>query len=299
MKDLNTGRRIKSINYRGLIVLFLIFGFIICLTGNFEVTYGKNSPPNYKLMGNNVNEDFKEIKDNIIEQCDYGVHGETYFPMIKILSKGSYHAIISETKMDNFSFQSLKMLYSEEKDIKSNFKINKKEKLYKKEYKSKIFDKTRSDFGSEDLQIDYEENDPYIQNIAKNITKNLENPTRSEIAMTVYNWVNDNVEYENPVYYESKHYASQTAKLKRGNCCDQARLVIALCRAAGIPQYATEYHNANVKMMGGKITGHVWPVIITENGEQIICDTSCYGCSFGSPSWKNIGYETKSTRLSF
>lgn len=175
----------------------------------------------------------------------------------------------------------------------------KSKKVRNKEYKSKLFDKTKYNVES-GIQIDYEENDLYIQDIAKNITGKLENPTRKEIAKVVYTWVKTNVEYEYPTYNESKHYASQTAKLKKGNCCDQARLIIALCRSAGIPREATEYyHSECVELRDGKIVGHVWPVITSEDGEKIICDTTCSGGSFGSPSWKNLGFTKHSLFLSF
>ena len=191
--------------------------------------------------------------------------------------------------MFNDKTQTAEYLYSK---IKSK-------KKHAKEYKSKLFDKTKYSVES-GIQIDYEENDIYIQYIARNITENLENPTRKEIAEAVYTWVETNVEYEYPSYYESKYYASQTAKLKRGNCCDQARLIIALCRAAGIPRHATEYyHSECVELRNGKIVGHVWPVITLEDDEKIVCDTTCCGGSFGSPSWKNLGCAEHSIFLSF
>lgn len=175
----------------------------------------------------------------------------------------------------------------------------KSKKSHVKEYESRLFDKTRYNVES-GIQLDYEENDLYIQYIAENITSKLENPTRKEIAEAVYKWVKTNVDYEYPTYYESKHYASQTAKLKKGNCCDQARLVIALCRAAGIPRQATEYyHSECVELENGRVVGHVWPVITSEDGEKIVCDTTCSRGSFGSPSWKNLGCTVQSFFLSF
>lgn len=175
----------------------------------------------------------------------------------------------------------------------------KSKKGYVKEYKSSLFDKTRCNVET-GIQIDYEENDLYIQYIARNITEKMENPTRKEIAEAVYKWVKTNVDYEYPVYHESKYYASQTAKLRKGNCCDQSRLIIALCRAAGIPRHATEYyHSESVELSNGRIVGHVWPVITTQDGEKIVCDTTCSGGSFGSPSWKNLGCVEHSYFLNF
>lgn len=299
MKDLNTGRRIKSINYKGLIGLFLIIGFILGLAGNSDITYGIKFHSNSQIMETSVDESFKEINENINEQSKLENGTKNYFPILKLYDDKDHDATTSRTNMDNFSFQSFQMLYYGKDAVKNQFKINKKVKAHR-EYTSKIFDKTRYESGAKSFLVDYEENDPYIQNIAYNITMNLENPTRAEIARAVYNWVQENVDYEYPAYYESKHFATQTAKLKKGNCCDQARLVIALCRAAGIPRYATEFDQSDsVQLMGGRITGHVWPVIITESGERIICDTTCNSNSFGTPSWKNFGYVKESNILTF
>ena len=86
-----------------------------------------------------------------------------------------------------------------------------------------------------------ESNNPYIQNLAQSITKNVTGTNRSEIAKAVFDWMQDHIVYEKPMYYNSKHFAEGTAKLGMGNCCDQSRLFIALCRAAGIPENATEF----------------------------------------------------------
>jgi len=299
MKDLNTGRRIKFINYKGLISLVLIIGFILGLAGNSDITYGIKFHSNSQIMETSVDESFKEINKNIIEQSSLEDGKKNYFPILRLSKNGDYNATTSLTKMDNFNFKSFKMIYYGKEAVKDQFKINKKVNAHK-EYTSKIFDKTLYESGSKSFLVDYEENDPYIQNIASNITMNLENPTRAEIARAVYNWVQENVDYEYPAYYESKHFAPQTAKLKKGNCCDQSRLVIALCRAAGIPRNATEFDQSDsVQLVGGRVTGHVWPVIITESGERIICDTTCNSNSFGTPSWKNLGYVKESNILSF
>ena len=98
------------------------------------------------------------------------------------------------------------------------------------------------------------------------------------------------VKYEKPMYYDSKHYAVDTAILGKGNYCDQARLFIALCRAAGIPHNATKFdYSGSVQFMGGSVYGYVWPVVLLENGTQLICDTSSKSSKLGAPTWKNRG----------
>ena len=106
------------------------------------------------------------------------------------------------------------------------------------------------------------------------------------------------VKYEKPMYYDSKHYAVDTAILGKGNYCDQARLFIALCRAAGIPHNATKFaHSCSVLFSGGNIYGHVWPVVILENGTEVICDTSSSSSKLGKPTWNNLGSTSKSYDL--
>lgn len=143
-----------------------------------------------------------------------------------------------------------------------------------------------------------ESNNPYIQNLAASITKNINNTNRSEIAKTVFNWMQDHIVYEKPMYYNSKHYAEGTAKLGMGNCCDQSRLFIALCRASGIPQNATEFcYSDDIKFSSGHVYGHVWSVVTLENNTKVIYDTSSKQNTIGHPTWKNLGTTTSSYNL--
>jgi len=260
-------------------------GFLLSFTGNIGISYGSYLPDLHK--------------DSLTTQCDIDISNicqenkieSAYltFSMRKLFRCEKQP--FGESKNENCccTLKWLEIFQNKNRTVEHLIAKIKCKKAHKKEYNSGLFDKTRYNVES-GIQLDYEENDLYIQNIAVNITNQLENPSRKEIAEAVYKWVNANVDYEYPSYYQSKHYASQTAKLRMGNCCDQARLVIALCRAAGIPRYATEYyHSECVKLEDGKIVGHVWPVITTENGDKIICDTTCSGGSFGSPNWKNLG----------
>lgn len=135
----------------------------------------------------------------------------------------------------------------------------------------------------------YECEHPFIKELAANITKNSTD-SRYNIVKAIYKWMHGHVKYEKPMYYDSKHYAVQTAVLGHGNCCDQARLFIALCRAAGIPHNATKFeYSSAVQFRGGNVFGHVWPVVVLENGTKMICDTSSRSSKLGSPTWKNRG----------
>lgn len=148
---------------------------------------------------------------------------------------------------------------------------------------------------NEGIKIDgcYECEHPYIAELAANITQNVtknRTDSRYNIVKAIFKWMHGHVQYEKPMYYNSKHYAVQTAVLGEGNCCDQARLFIALCRAAGIPHNATKFdYSGAVQFMGGSVYGHVWPVVLLENGTQLICDTSSKSSKLGAPTWKNRG----------
>jgi hypothetical protein len=199
-----------------------------------------------------------------------------------------------KTNWDNMDIHSFKKLYDRISPLNNLIKIDNKNDPT---YESANMDNPDIPYT---FNQDYEENDPFIKEIAHNITKDLKDPSRTEITKVVFEWVVVNVDYEKPVYYQSKHYASNTAKLGKGNCCDQARLVIALCRASGIPRTATIfYHSDSVKMLGGKIVGHVWPVVILENDELLICDTSSYNSALGSPGWQVQGYIDQQFNLKY
>lgn len=79
-------------------------------------------------------------------------------------------------------------------------------------------------------------------------------------AEAIFNWVRDNVDYE--YYANTKYKATGTLSKKKGNCCDHANLIVALCRAADIP--ARFSHGKNCKFSSGLNTGHVWAQIYVD-----------------------------------
>ena len=72
-------------------------------------------------------------------------------------------------------------------------------------------------------------NDPLIQGAASKLRKS----TEIETAKNIYVHVQKYIEYER--YANTKRGAVKTLIDKRGNCADQAHLLVALFRAAGIP----------------------------------------------------------------
>ncbi len=97
-----------------------------------------------------------------------------------------------------------------------------------------------------------------IQNLANQLTSGKS--TVWAKAEAIFNWVRDNVDYE--YYANTKYKASGTLSGKKGNCCDHANLIVALCRAADIP--ARFSHGKNCKFSSGLNTGHVWAQIYVD-----------------------------------
>ena len=79
-------------------------------------------------------------------------------------------------------------------------------------------------------------------------------------ATAIFNYVRDNIAYS--YYSNSQKGAAKTLSSGTGNCCDQANLVVALCRAAGIP--ARFSHAKNCKFNSGLVAGHVWAQIYVD-----------------------------------
>ena len=79
-------------------------------------------------------------------------------------------------------------------------------------------------------------------------------------AQAIFEYVRDKIDYE--YYANTKYKAAGTLSRKKGNCCDQANLVVALCRAVGIP--ARLNHAKNCRFNSGLVTGHVWAQIYVD-----------------------------------
>ena len=86
-------------------------------------------------------------------------------------------------------------------------------------------------------------------------------------AEKIYNFVRDNIAYEN--YANTRKGALRTLTEGKGNCCDQAHLLVALLRAAKIPTY---YCHGNQ---------HWWAVPCID--KQYHCDPTNRKHNFGNP----------------
>jgi hypothetical protein len=86
-------------------------------------------------------------------------------------------------------------------------------------------------------------------------------------ARNIFYFVRDNIAYED--YANTRKGAYKTLMEKRGNCCDQAHLLVALLRAAEIPTYYA--HGTN----------HWWTVPCID--KQYHCDPTNRKHEFGAP----------------
>ena len=123
-----------------------------------------------------------------------------------------------------------------------------------------------------------------IRKLSKKITSKYS--TKLEKATAIYNYVRNNLGYS--YYANSKKGAAKTLKTKRGNCCDHANLIVALCRASKIPaRYA---HAKGCRFGSGLATGHVWAQIYV-NGRWYSADGTSYRNSLGHiKNWNTKSY---------
>ncbi len=112
-----------------------------------------------------------------------------------------------------------------------------------------------------------------INALALSLTKNITSAYTK--AVTLFNWVRDNVKYS--YYYNSQQGAAKTLKLKSGNCCDQSNLYVALCRAVGI---TVRYVHGYCHFSDGWY-GHVWTEVKID-GKWYSADPISTRNTFGS-----------------
>ena len=96
--------------------------------------------------------------------------------------------------------------------------------------------------------------------------KKLKKSTVLDTAKNIFSYVQINIKYER--YANTRKGAVKTLKAKLGNCADQAHLLVALFRAAGIP--ARYVHGTN----------HYWTQCVV-NDKYYDCDPTHSHHSFG------------------
>ena len=99
--------------------------------------------------------------------------------------------------------------------------------------------------------------------------------TDREKAIAIFNYVRDIVSYS--FYYDTAYGATGTLSRGYGNCVDQAHLVIALSRAAGL---AARYEHGTCRFTSGSTYGHVWAQVLVDN-VWVVADPTSSRNSFG------------------
>ena len=98
-----------------------------------------------------------------------------------------------------------------------------------------------------------------LKNLAKKLTKGY--TSELDKAGIIYAYVRDNIKYSR--YGGFQKGAKKTLSTKKGNCCDQSSLVVALARASGL---SARFCNApGCRFSDGVVTAHFWAQIKVGN----------------------------------
>ena len=126
-----------------------------------------------------------------------------------------------------------------------------------------------------------------IKSVVNSITSGL--TTDYQKAVAIYNYVRDKVSYS--FYYDTKYGAVGTLNAKTGNCVDQAHLVVAMARTAGLA--ARYVHGTCYFTSSGSTYGHVWAQILVD-GTWYVCDATSSRNSFGNVvNWNTNSFTLK------
>lgn len=133
-----------------------------------------------------------------------------------------------------------------------------------------------------DVTLNCNWKDPAIISLAKQIVGN--ETSMYNKAYKIFNNLLSMTSYEEPMYYNTRHGASGTRKILKGNCVDLAHLLVACWRAVGIP---AAYKHV-LAQFSNFTTGHVIASAYVD-GKWIDGDLSNNINKFGNTkSWKLI-----------
>ena len=102
-------------------------------------------------------------------------------------------------------------------------------------------------------------------------------------AKALFSYVQFNIEYE--YYFDTHKGAVETLNSKKGNGADQAHLLIAMFRAAGLK--ARYVHGQCSFYLDGKTYGHIWTQVLVDN-TWICADTTDLANKFGKITVWNV-----------
>lgn len=129
-------------------------------------------------------------------------------------------------------------------------------------------------------------NNSAIKSLVTKLTKGLTSDKAK--ANAIYNYVRDSISYS--FYYDTKHGAVGTLNAKSGNCVDQAHLLTAMFRTAGL---ATRYVHGTCTFSSGGTYGHVWTQVLIGDTWTVADPTSTRN-SFGNVvNWNSNSYSLK------
>ena len=123
-----------------------------------------------------------------------------------------------------------------------------------------------------------------IKSITNSLTAGL--TTDVQKAKAIFNYVRDKIAYEE--YKDTKYGAVETLNRKRGNCADQAHLLIAMLRTARIPaRYCCGY----CFFTDGRYTDHVWAECTFDGITWYVLDPTSLQNGFDSiKNWNTDSY---------
>lgn len=125
-----------------------------------------------------------------------------------------------------------------------------------------------------------------IKSLVNSLTSGLTSDTAK--ATAIYNYVRDSISYS--FYYNTKNGAVGTLNAKTGNCVDQAHLLVAMYRTAGL---AARYVHGTCVFSSGSTYGHVWTQVLIGD-TWIVSDPTSTRNSFGKVvNWNNNNYQLK------
>ena len=125
-----------------------------------------------------------------------------------------------------------------------------------------------------------------IKKKAKEITAGLTSPMAK--ANAIFKFVRDDITYS--FYANSLKGASKTLSSKKGNCCDKANLIVAMCRSVGV--HARYSHAQGCRFRSGLYTGHVWAQVYdTSSHTWYSADATSYRNQLGNiKNWNTKSY---------
>ena len=134
-------------------------------------------------------------------------------------------------------------------------------------------------------------NDAQIKKLVLKLTKNCKSD--KEKANVIYNYVRDKISYS--FYYNTRYGAAGTLKAKHGNCVDQAHLVVAMLRCAGLP---TMYCHGTCHFSSGNTYGHVWGMVLIGKTWTVVDPVSTRNSLGKVVNWNTHSYVFKGYHIS-